>query len=644
MRFPCDRIAMVVLACAFPLATLADVSGTTTLQTNMALNLDTGATVSSGGDIRWDGSSLIPQGKATAYADLPALGFSGYAPGNLDPLKVLASAAAIPLSKLTVGALLAVFTNGGNAAKLLVTANGGGSITLQFLTYEAAAPSGPSITQILNNSSGIPAGLPNSGIAPSSLFVVKGSGLADPGDPVLQDSTKGIPLTLNGASIAVTVNGVMTHPALYYTSPAQLAAVLPAATPVGTGTLTVTYKGVTSAPATITVVPSAVGINSYNYNSGVATDAVTYALLSYANAGYPGEIITLWSTGLGADPADSDTTYTATPHSVNTPLQVYIGGLPAAILYQGASTYPGVNQINVAIPDQAPAGCWVPLIAVTGNIVSNAVTLPINKGGGACTDSLSGLNGNQLSPPSGQTLRTGLVALILSNQTNTKGVTTVTDSTDAAFEKYSGVYTPANSVSTGGCIGGPVVAAPTPSFTGLDAGTITLNGPSGLSVTLASQLGIKGAFYSALSAGAIPQTGGAFTFQGSGGADVGAFTSTITLSDPLLTWTNSNLATAVDRTQPLNVTWTGGNPGSYVFITGTSTVISGQQETTAGFTCLTSADAGQFTVPSYILLALPAGSGGIAVQNSIQLPLTATGLDIGLADATVTHSVAATYK
>jgi uncharacterized protein (TIGR03437 family) len=62
----------------------------------------------------------------------------------------------------------------------------------------------------------------------------------------VQDATAGLPLTLNGASISVTVGGVTTDPAIYYTSPSQIAAVLPASTPVGTGTLTVTYNGVPS--------------------------------------------------------------------------------------------------------------------------------------------------------------------------------------------------------------------------------------------------------------------------------------------------------------------------------------------------------------------------------------------------------------
>ena len=55
-------------------------------------------------------------------------------------------------------------------------------------------------------------------------------------------------------------------------------------------------------------------------------------------------------------------------------------------------------------------------------------------------------------------------------------------------------------------------------------------------------------------------------------------------------------------------------------------------------------EAGQFTVPSYILLGLPAGNGGVQLQNNIYLPLSATGIDIGLTLGGVTHSEAATYN
>lgn len=324
-----------------------------------------------------------------------------------------------------------------------------------------------------------------------------------------------------------------------------------------------------SAPEPIQVVPSALGIDTYNTNTGVATDAATGGLLTYTNSGSPGETIVLWTTGLGADSADSDTIYTAAPHGVNTPLQIYIGGVLATILYQGSAGYPGVNQINLTIPQSVPTGCWVPLAAVTGTVLSSAVTLPINPGG-ACVNAASGLNGNQISPSGGQTLKTGLVEIVATNSQGSGGSRTITESAGAAFLKYTGLYTPGNSLSPGGCIViQSLTPGPVPGVTGLDAGIVTLTGPSGTPATLAPEL-IKGMSGLILPAG-TRQSGRAFTFKGAGGADVGAFTSTIDLSNPLLTWTNQSAAATIDRTQDFTATWTGGNPGTYVIVGGTST-------------------------------------------------------------------------
>jgi hypothetical protein len=265
------------------------------------------------------------------------------------------------------------------------------------------------------------------------------------------------------------------------------------------------------------------------------------------------------------------------------------------------------------------------------------VTLPISNGGGLCTDLVSGLNGSQISPGGGATFRTGLVSLIQTSSPASGGTRTVTNSAAAAFQRYTGLsYTPQNSVSPGGCIlpeQGPAFG-----FNGLDAGVITLTGPAGLSATLASQGGIKGAFFANLPANSL-SSGGAFTFTGSGGADVGPFTSTINLASPLLTWTNAATAASVDKTQGLRVTWTGGNPGTFVSISGASTA-SG---VTVGYLCLAPVEAGEFTVPPFILLGLPSGSGSTLVQNIISSPLSASGLDIALKLATISYSVNSSY-
>jgi hypothetical protein len=324
-------------------------------------------------------------------------------------------------------------------------------------------------------------------------------------------------------------------------------------------------------------------------------------------------------------------------------MQVYLGGVLMTLLYQGASTYPGVDVIIFTIPASGPTGCYVPLVVVTGNIISNVVVFPIHPGGGTCVEPTLGVSGDQILTGTQDTLKAGVVTLVQTNSTDSKGVLTVTNSANAAFEKDSGLLAAATGrgalVSPGGCWVGPIIAGGSLTLVGLDAGTITLTGPAGLAVTLAPQLGLKGAFSATLAAGAIPSSGGTFTFQGSGGADVVSFTSTVTFSNPIL---NPNLTAAatIDRTQGLLVTWTGGNPGTTVIIGGTST----GSEVTAGYSCRVDVAAGQFTVPSYILLGLPAGSGGVSIQNAVFSTLSARGLDAGSAGGTIYFNAPGTFR
>ena len=58
-----SRSAIAVLACAIPIAAFADTS--VTLASGQGVNLDTGKTGSSGGDITWTGTTITFQGSAT---------------------------------------------------------------------------------------------------------------------------------------------------------------------------------------------------------------------------------------------------------------------------------------------------------------------------------------------------------------------------------------------------------------------------------------------------------------------------------------------------------------------------------------------------------------------------------------------------
>jgi len=228
----------------------------------------------------------------------------------------------------------------------------GGTISFSISgTVTTSGPAPPSITDIENNSSLIPAGFPNSGIGPSSIFVIHGSGMASATTvTALQDSTKALPTTggLNGAVVTVNAGGNAYTPGLYYAIVTQIAGVMPAAVPPGPATVTVSYNGQTSVAHSFTVVPAAFGIDVYNGNYAVLQDSVTGAIITPTNSAKPGEAITIWGTAIGSDPNDSDVSYSNTPQAIPTQAQVYIGNVAVPqsnILYVGSFGYPGVNGV-----------------------------------------------------------------------------------------------------------------------------------------------------------------------------------------------------------------------------------------------------------------------------------------------------------
>ena len=644
--------AMAAVAFLLPVAALADINSTATLSVGQSLSLDTGTTNTSGtGDITFTGTSLTFIGSAKG-GSLSLIGsgqatFDSLTQAILNSLASFATTAPIPASSLTVGAIVGVGTNGGNAAKLLVTAISSTSISFQYTTYGASStgPGTPKVTGVTNNYSFIPSGFSNSGVTPSSIITIFGANMAAAltGPLTLQSSAgpAGIPTALNGTSVSVTVNGKTVPLGIYYAIPTQIAAVLPAATPTGTGTITVTYNNVASNAFTIQVVPSAFGLDTY-YGTGngliTATDAQTGALFNYTSSAAPGEIITLWGTGLGSDPADSDTVFTTTPHAVNQgSVQVWIGGAQATVGYAGSSGYPGLDQINVTIP-AGLTGCNVSIVVVVNNVASNFATAPINQGGGTCSDPVFGISGSQLTSLSGKTnVKSGDVFLGQFITPNTNGSGTMTENLASAdFQSVTGSYYGAasGSVSIGSCIVTEVYSSTggsTVTSTGLDAGTVSLTAPDGSNYTLTT-IPILPGFYSAmLSASAIPSSGGTGTFSWTGGSGtnfVGASSATVILPNPLLSWTNQSAGATVTRSQGVLVTWTGGAPGTLVYISGSSSSNSAN----GSFVCYAPQSALQFTVPSYVLDTLPAGKGTLAVENITQYKtFSAPNLDIGIA-------------
>jgi uncharacterized protein (TIGR03437 family) len=626
-------------------AAFADLNLTTSLSTGQNLNLDTGAITSTGGDISFQGSSITFAANATNYV-LGNIGAGGFALINEATLSATApiyAKTAVSGSNLAVGVVFGVYTNATHYAKVLITAVSSTSLTIQFTTFGATAgvpAGGPTISRVQNNYSNIVAGLPNYGVAPSTLFVIYGTGLATPtAQAVLQSSASpGIPTTLNGATINVTVNGVTTHPGIYYAIATQIAAVLPANTPIGTGTVTVTYNNITSAPATMQVVQSALGLDTISGQPtglGAVTDPFTGAIFNYTTSAKPGQLVTLWGSGLGADTADSDTIVTSAPHAVNVPLTMYIGGIQAQIQYAGSSGYPGLVQINVYVPTTVVPGCGVPIVGVVGTVVSNTITLPVAANGGVCNDPVHGVDGTGLLSGSTQTsLTSGTIAVAM----NTTLKENVSSFTSASFLKETNIpYTAGYGlVTVGGCLT-LNSTPPQPTISYLAAGNLSITGPGGTLQIPQVTSGSVISYELNLPTGYFPTSGGTFTIAATGSADVKPFS--VTVSDPSpLVWTNQASITSVDRTQPLTVSWTGGIPGTYVQIGGGSTTINAS----ATFLCIAPVEAGQFTIPSYVLLASPAANGGINLinqSNPVYFSISALGTTYAVAETESSISV-----
>jgi uncharacterized protein (TIGR03437 family) len=594
------------------------------------LNLDTGATASSGGDLLWSGTALVPQTGANVFS-LGAVGKPTYDSLTQATLAVFPFANT-PITAVTNG-VIACKTRSGNYAKILITTVvTGGSVSLQFTTFGASGPgSGPSITSIQNNYGQVPPGLPNYGIAPSTLFFIQGTGLANATSDLQSSASPGLQTTLSGVSVKVTVGTTTVQCPLYYLSPTQIDAVLPGNTPTGTGTVTVT-NGTATATGSIAVVQSAFGILFYNGTLAAAYDA-NNALLTTSNAANPNQTIVLWGSGVGFDPNDDDKLFPQKQDDLTSiPMHAFIGGVEATIAYRGRSQYPGVDQVVVTIPGNVSVGCNVAVAIVSGNIVSNSVTIPIAATGRTCSDSntfptdvLAGLNGKT-------SVKEGVLSV---SQTTTisNGTSTATNSVGGTFFNTNSFAVSGGTVSVGSCLVSnslqtvAVITAP------LDAGAaITVTGPGG-SLSLSQTSTLPGLYFppSTVPAGFIPAAGGAFTFDnGSGGKDIQHFNATLNMP-PILTWTNQAQVAAVTRSQGVNITWSGGGPGSYVVIDGNSSITIGVKVVSVTFTCLAPVSAGQFTVPVPVLLALPAGTGSLIVGNTGNFQFfTATGLDLGL--------------
>jgi uncharacterized protein (TIGR03437 family) len=491
------------------------------------------------------------------------------------------------------------------------------------------------------------AALPNGKLAQGVLFIAFGQGMGP--TQIVRATSFPLPDDLSDTSISVTVGSTTVKCIILYTTATQVAGILPSNTPAGDGTMIATYKGTDSAPLNVTVVAHNFGIFAVNQGGngpGVFTDPVTNAANSLINAANPDNLLDIWGTGIGA--ANGDDGAGPLPGDMTSlNVQAFVGGKEAQILYRGRSgCCAGVDQVRIKIP--AVSGCYVPVYLVVEGVVSNFISMSAVASGKTCSDP-GGFSSEELQNIAARGgYKTATVTAFRIRGRAAQNPETRSDTLGAGFNNVSLQALLAShgnpALNTCWVVQFPTATPPSPEY--LDAGKISATGPVG-PYDLVTPQGYVGLYtltfypgYPVATPGVIGDgtllKPGTYTFTGAGGSKVGPFT--VSLDAPFtFEWTNRDSITAIDRSQPLPVTWTGGTAGGYVSIQGQSSIVAGVG---AAFSCWVDAALGSFTVPASILSALPASyldshgkpQGALTVVESVNgQTFKPDGIDYGIA-------------
>ena len=262
----------------------------------------------------------------------------------------------------------------------------------KFMIGTGPTTQAPSVSEngVLNAASFAAAGQPGHAVAPGSLVSIFGSQLAS-GQVVAGTA----PLSPSLSGVTVTI-GSMQAP-IQFVSPGQINAQLPwnllaPNAETGGAALVVNRQGALSAPRNVqlarvspgiytlpgTGIGPAVVVNSSDGSVAQPPGSVPGAVSRPAR---PGEAIIIYANGLGPVDrpiADGAASLDALRRTLVVPI-VLIGNREAEVLFSGlAPQFPGVNQVNVVVPQGVQAGGSVPLqLRVAGITTSDQVTIAV---------------------------------------------------------------------------------------------------------------------------------------------------------------------------------------------------------------------------------------------------------------------------
>jgi uncharacterized protein (TIGR03437 family) len=436
--------------------------------------------------------------------------------------------------------------------------------------------------------------------------------------------------------ITVTQGNTVVNALPLFVRHDQINAVMPSNAPLGWVSLRVIYNNARSNPSPVYIVNDSVGVFS-SAGTGIGPGAINnFATAasqppnSLTNSAKPGQVVTMFATGLG--PISAPDNQAPPAGTLATPVEVWVGGIPASVSYSGRSPCcSGLDQIAFTVPANGPHGCWVPVEVRTSHATAgNFVSMAIDPKGAACSDPSNPLSASIVKGGS-----IGILSLSRMAAHQDVGVSAPVDLT-GDFVNYSttkqtgGPFAFVPWVSTpppGTCTVYPgisdfmdtgAVPADNALTSPLSAGTqLTISGPGGKQV-VSFQNGMSAVLGSFLPQHSYPNRlflqPGSYQISSDGAGDVGPVQASITVPNPV-TWTNRDTTTNVSRSQPLTVSWSGGGSNQTMALLGVSSDLP--SSSSAMFFCMASPGATSITVPPEVLSAVPATEPDVLASKSV---------------------------
>ncbi len=231
----------------------------------------------------------------------------------------------------------------------------------EIFTRKSVVTAAPKKIQTIGNAVVVNAASYLPGISPGGLVTIFGQNLSNVSGVVLA-GTDPLPQSLEGVEVRINGRVAPVYGVAYAGGQDQISVQVPYSTEIGPGAAEVQVynNGALVADLLTDSFVEDPGIFIYDGTYAVAVRYQDGSLIGPNNPAHPGDIVIVYTTGLGPLNQVLPDGYGAPSNPLaytQQPFQIDINGEPAQVLFSGLGPgYVGLYQLNIVLPNDLPAG------------------------------------------------------------------------------------------------------------------------------------------------------------------------------------------------------------------------------------------------------------------------------------------------